>query len=143
MAELTMSGFIIGLLTVSLFFVGMGVFMTEINDKYPEDYDTETGSYNNLNELNTLSDKIHNSSKGLKTGIESVDKASQLIAGGFSTIIVAQESLDIFEKVQNQALSDASIGDSQISNAINGYITALVIVTIVFIGIAAIMKWYI
>lgn len=139
MAEFKITHFIIALLLISLIAAGIGMVVTELGDKYNQDYNGTFSSYNYL-------DKLSDETKGLKknvTGIKEKSGVFDVIGGFFSdaykVLKMTKNSYSSFGNMTDTALDQSNLGE--FSEPLRMTVSAIILV-IILIGIitAAIVK---
>ena len=103
--EVQISGFIIGLLLVTLFAIGLASFSSSISQSYNLTDNTSFTSYNNTQTLLSDLEDIQNS-----TNIQQDEGALDVIGGfftsGYSALKVTVGSYSVFESMMRQASDD-------------------------------------
>lgn len=137
-----MSGFIVGLLILSMVTVGLGVFMGDLNKNYQADFDDNLDVFNKLTELQNTVDQTRTSLNELKTTSSLADIVGKFFASTYASLQVSFASVTTFESIATSSFEKINIGDSTINTAIQTTLTTAVFV-IIFIGIiiSAIFKW--
>ena len=126
------TGFIIALILISFF---AAIFALAISS-YQENYnvvlnETDVSTYNNLDELSTLSQEIQN-----KTDIEErsgvLDIIGSYFTSGYKALKLTAKSFNIFDSMGNQAIKDAKLGE--VGSYLRVTLISIVII-LIFIGI--------
>ena len=137
-----LSEFIVGIIFISFIITVVSLWMTEMNDNYGVAYnDSNLEEYNQLNSMSNLSKELRDSSNiQERAGI--IDIIGSYITGGYNALKLTATSYNTYERMSNQALQDANLGETgdylRISIA-----AALIIIIFLGILIAAILKWYV
>lgn len=137
------TGFIIGLLLVSMFASIFAVFMAAGSN--PTGY-TGTDSfniskYNKITELSTQTQDLKNSTLNVKQQADVFDLVGGFFSNAYKVIVSIPQSLDLFSDMSASAVSDAKIGSPIIDTISNTMQLIVVILFIVGILLAALIKW--
>lgn len=133
---------IYGMLTVSLIFVVLGVFIAGAASQYRvQNYDNN--SLDMYNKLDQLSQDI-NVTKDKTLNIEQDDSVLDILGGfftaSFQALKTTKDTYEVADAMGNGALSQAELG--QTTGAFKQYFTLVLLVFIVLgVFIAALMKW--
>jgi hypothetical protein len=107
-----MQNFIIGLVVISLFVGGIGMFMGELNTQYgnPGGYnESDLTSFNKMNDLSDLNENLTAKMKstGAKTGV--ADILGGFVSSAVDTVKIAWESINIFHEMTISAMEKVGL----------------------------------
>lgn len=135
------SGFMIGMVLVTMIITGLGLFTADLSGHYSADYDNSTfQSYNKLNELNTKAEEIQEETSSIEEKSGIVDIIGSYFSGAYKTLLLTKDSYDTFDSMTDDAVEQAHLG--QMGNLIRTAIGTIVLILIfVAVILSAIMKW--
>jgi len=124
------TSFIIGLVVASLVVSVFGLWLTDANTQYGSSFDeTELESFEQLDEINELSENIQSRVQNQTTDPSLYDVVGGFLADAKDTLLISAASYDIFFNMANTALE--KLGLPNIFNLA----LMTVIVIVVFLGI--------
>lgn len=141
MAE--MKSFIISLALISLIVGSISIYLGNLTNNYDVSFnEEELDDYNNIQE-------IYNQTKELETETTAIDPNSNpfqelvsiidgFFTGAYNTLVLAFKSFDIFDNVAGKTLDDTGAG--QYTSLFKTTLTIIVLLTLIFIIVRAIVK---
>ena len=135
----SLSGFIIGMIVISMASVGLALFLTELQDEYSVEGNSSLSKYNISQELKDESENIRDA-----TDIDQQEGWLDVIGGffssGFSALKVGGKSVDLF--VGNDGLLDQATEDVEILQLFKDNIITIILIGI-FVGVflTVLVKW--
>ena len=129
------SDIIIGIVFVSVFVVGFSMISANLQSSYgilPGDDAINLTKYNQLNDINTLSNEIKGNVTEIKQQSGILDVIGGYFSSGYKVLIISAKSMNYLEDMINQSFIDGQFGDLGVYLR-NALITSFII--IIFIGI--------
>lgn len=138
MANPKITGFIIALVLVSFFAGVSGIYLSEISNNYNGTYSDQLNDYNELNSIKSDVDTIEeNTNIQQESGV--IDIIGGYFSAGYNALKLTANSFNIFDRMKNEAIQDAQLGE--VGGMINVTIVTIVLVLIIIgIIIASVVK---
>lgn len=141
MAE--MKNFMISLALVSLIIGSIGIFLGHLGNNYSVTYDeSELEAYNNIQEIYNQTEEIKEEATAIDPNAnplqELVSVLDGFFTGAYNTLLLAFKSFDLFGGVADQSLEN--VGANEYSGLFKSVITIIVLLTLIFIIVRAIVK---
>ena len=135
------SGFMIGVVVVSLVITLFGIFLGGLNENYVNsNYDASSiEAYNKLEDINAQSKTIKSEVSGIKDNPNALDVIGSFFTSGYQALKLTLTSFDTFDTMVNAAATDADLG--QVGQYLKIALMSIVII-LIFVGvvISAILK---
>ncbi len=132
---------IVGMIIISFIAGTLGVILAGTSEEYSVSYDNSSlDAYNNLQELNNLTEEIHEKQKDIKEKTGVLDVIGGYFSSAYDALRITGKSINTFEDVASQGVEDASLGST--GGNLKTMIIAVMIVLVVMALLSAIMKWY-
>ncbi len=136
----TVKNLIIGMILVSFIAGTLGLILAGSTQEYDVSYDnTSLDAYNNLQELNNLTEQIHDKQKDIKEKTGILDVIGGYFSSAYDALRITGKSINTFETVADQSVDDANLGAT--GSNLKTVLIAIVIILIVLALLSAIMKW--
>jgi len=134
------SGFMIGLVVVSLIAAVIGLFVSEVTSRYDVEYDNTTlEAYNKLDSMHTTTEKIKNQTVSIKQKTGILDIVGGFFGDAYNALKLVGESYNAFDEISNAAIENSPLGASAKNFKVA---IATIIIILIFVGviISAIVK---
>lgn len=121
----SLTGFMVGLVLVSLMAATFGLFMADLSNNY--DIDTSgvnLSKYNKLTEMHSTAEDIKNETVSISQPTGVLDVVGGFFYNAYKVLITIPQSFNLFYDMSNQALIDSNLG-------VGGEMLRNVLVTIV------------
>ena len=133
--------FMIGIIFVGFIITAFGLFMSDLNDNYGlTNYnESDIAVYNQLEEMKVIVEEIEEQSDIKEKNI--VDIIGGYFTDAYNILRLTKSSYNLFDTMSTEAIEHANLGEAgqYLRVAIS---TAVLILIIVGVMIAAIVKWY-
>ena len=132
--------FMIGIIFVGFIITAFGLFMSDLNESYDLTYnESDLAVYNQLEEMKDIVEEIEEQSDIKEKNIK--DIIGGYFTDAYNILRLTKSSYNLFDTMSNTAVEHANLGEAgqYLRVAIS---TAVLVLIIVGVMIAAIVKWY-